>query len=112
MDEQISSIDLKILPKCFLYYHVNKRVRTWPLQTVFGFIANPREFIFLKPRVTQAAANAYGLDFLYESKPNWTTYQSLLDFVKQIKKDIIDLKPRDMIDMQSFIWVLGSEEYD
>ena len=25
------------------------RVSTWPLQTVFGFIANPNEHIFIKP---------------------------------------------------------------
>jgi len=87
------------------------RVRTWPLQTIFGFIARPKEFIFLKPRVTQKAAEAYGYDFIYESKPNWKTYQSLMGFVKQIKKDIADLKPRDMIDVQSFIWVMGSDEY-
>lgn len=87
------------------------RVRTWPLLTVFGFIAKPKEFIFLKPRVTQKAAEAYGYDFLYGSKPSWTTYQSLLNFCKQIKKDIADLKPRDMIDIQSFIWVMGSDEY-
>lgn len=88
------------------------RVRTWPLQTVFGFIAKPKEFIFLKPRVTQVAAKKYDFEILYESKPNWKTYQSFLKFVKQIKKDIADLKPRDLIDVQSFIWVVGSEEYD
>ena len=88
------------------------RVRTWPLQTVFGFIGNPNEFIFLKPRVTQKAAEAYDYDFLYESSLNWNTYLSLLDFAHVIKKEIADLKPRDMIDLQSFIWVLGSEEYD
>jgi hypothetical protein len=32
------------------------RVATWPVQTVFGFIAKPEEHIFLKPRVTQVAA--------------------------------------------------------
>jgi hypothetical protein len=87
------------------------RVRTWPLQTVFGFIADPKKHIFLKPRVTQIAAEKYGFDFHYSSKPNWETYQSLLDFAKQVKKDQADLKPKDMIDLQSFIWVQGSEEY-
>jgi len=86
------------------------RVRTWPLQTVFGFIANPKEFIFLKPRVTQEAAKKYGFEFNYFSKPNWATYKSYLDFVKQIKHDF-KLNPRDMIDMQSIIWTMGSEEY-
>ena len=88
------------------------RVRTWPLQTVFGFIANPDEHIFLKPRVTQVAAKKYGYDFAYQSKPNWETYKSLLDFAKQVRSDTADLKPKDFMDMQSFIWVLGSDEYD
>jgi hypothetical protein len=88
------------------------RVLTWPLQTVFGFIANPKEHIFLKPRVTQAAAEVYNFDFNYKSRPNWATYKSLLAFAKQIKKDLPGLKPRDYVDLQSFIWVLGSAEYD
>lgn len=29
-----------------------------------------------------------------------------------IKKDVVDLKPKDLIDLQSYIWVLGSDEYD
>ncbi|MCW3077700.1 MAG: hypothetical protein JWO32_2309 [Bacteroidetes bacterium] len=88
------------------------RVLTWPLQTVFGFIANPKEHIFLKPRVTQAAAEVYNYEFDYHSKPNWQTYQSLINFAKQIRKDTAELKPKDFIDLQSFIWVLGSSEYD
>lgn len=88
------------------------RVRTWPLQTVFGFIANPKEHIFLKPRVTQEAAKKYHYDFLYKSKPNWETYKSLIDFAEQVRKDTTDLKPKDFIDLQSFIWVMGSDEYD
>ena len=87
------------------------RVRTWPLQTVFGFIADPKKHIFLKPRVTQVAAEKYGYDFLYSSKPNWETYESLLGFAKQVKKDNADLKPKDMMDLQGFIWVMGSGEY-
>lgn len=88
------------------------RVRTWPLQTVFGFIANPNEHIFLKPRVTQIAAEKYQYKFNYKSKPNWETYKSLLDFAEQVRKDTADLKPKGFIDLQSFIWVLGSDEYD
>jgi len=87
------------------------RVHTWPLQTVFGFIANPQEHIFLKPRVTQIAAEKYQYDFQYRSKPNWETYKSLIDFAEQIRKDVADLQPQDYIDLQSFIWVLGSDEY-
>lgn len=87
------------------------RVLTWPLITVFGFIGNPREHIFLKPRVTKIAAEKYRYDFGYFSTPNWETYHSLLEFASLIKKDTVSLSPVDNIDLQSFIWVLGSEEY-
>jgi hypothetical protein len=88
------------------------RVLTWPLVTVFGFIARPRVHIFLKPTVTRLAAEQYGFDFRYESRPNWQTYHSLLNFARQVRADILDLGPRDMIDIQSFLWVQGSSEYD
>jgi hypothetical protein len=87
------------------------RVLTWPLATVFGFIAQPERHIFLKPTVTKIAARKYGFDFQYQSKPNWETYTSLLAFAETIRRDLRDLKPRDMIDLQSFIWVQGSDEY-
>ena len=88
------------------------RVLTWPLVTVFGFIAQPRVHIFLKPTVTRQAAMKYGFDFKYVSRPNWQTYRSLLDFAAQVRADVRDLGPRDMIDIQSFLWVQGSSEYD
>jgi hypothetical protein len=87
------------------------RVLTWPLVTVFGFIAQPDRHIFLKPTVTKIAARKYGFDFRYESKPNWETYASLRTFVETIRRDLRDLRPRDLIDLQSFMWVQGSDEY-
>ena len=87
------------------------RVLTWPVLTVFPFIAAPDQHIFLKPTVTRIAAQKYGFDFTYRSRPNWETYASLLDFARIIRRDVRDLRPRDMIDLQSFIWVQGSDEY-
>jgi hypothetical protein len=90
---------------------VQTRVLTWPLQTVFGFIGNPREHIFLKPRVTKIASEKYAYDFNYRSRPNWITYKSLLEFAELVRNDTAAYKPKDYIDLQSFIWVMGSEEY-
>jgi hypothetical protein len=39
------------------------------------------------------------------------TYESLLAFARQVGDDNADLRPRDMIDLQSFLWVQGSDEY-
>jgi hypothetical protein len=87
------------------------RVLTWPVTTVFGFIAQPEVHVFLKPMVTKRAAEAYGFDFMYRSRPNWETYQSLLNLAKRVERDVRDLRPKDMIDIQGFIWVQGSDEY-
>ena len=88
------------------------RVLTWPVVTVFGFIAQPRVHVFLKPMVTRRAAEEYGVEFIYKSRPGWETYKSLLDFAKRVSRDVRDLHPKDMIDIQGFIWVQGSDEYD
>ncbi len=88
------------------------RVLTWPVVTVFGFIAQPDTHIFLKPMVTKAAATEYDFPFVYNSRPSWETYNSLLEFGAQVNEDMQDLGPRDLIDAQGFIWVQGSSEYD
>ncbi|MES2635492.1 MAG: hypothetical protein V4669_21165 [Pseudomonadota bacterium] len=91
------------------------RVVTWPLVTVFGFLARPDRHLFLKPRATRKAAHDYGFDFEYQAQPSWDVYRSLLTFAAILRRDL-DKRPgfkaRDMIDMQSFIWVLGAPEYE
>ncbi|HEV7857314.1 MAG TPA: hypothetical protein VGO91_01570 [Pyrinomonadaceae bacterium] len=88
------------------------RVLTWPLVTVFGFIAQPDTHIFLKPNVTRAAAREYGFEFQYKSGPSWETYADLLEFAAAVRRDQRALRPLDMIDIQSFMWVQGSDEYE
>ena len=67
--------------------------------------------LFVKPLTTKRAAAAYGYELAYRSKPGWETYRSVLDFARTVRDDVADLGPRDLIDIQSFIWVLGSDEY-
>ena len=88
------------------------RVLTWPIVTVFGFIAQPDQHIFLKPNVTRRAAHEYRFPFHYGSDPEWSVYSSYVRFAEQVQRDLHDLRPRDMIDLQSFIWVQGSSEYE
>ncbi len=88
------------------------RVLTWPVVTVFGFIAQPKTHMFLKPNVTRIAARKFGFDFHYKTRPSWETYSDFLQFGQIVRSEVTDLRPRDLIDIQSFIWVLGSDEYD
>lgn len=87
------------------------RVVTWPLTTVFGFIARPDKHFFLKPTVTREAARRYGIALAYASRPSWSIYRGILEFVERVRHDIRDFQPRDMIDLQSFLWIQGSDEY-
>ena len=87
------------------------RVLTWPLVTVFGFIAQPKSHIFLKPNATKEAARILGKPFHYVSRPNWQTYSDYLTLAAEVRIGLRDLRPRDMIDIQSFLWVQGSDEY-
>ena len=87
------------------------RVATWPVVTVFGSIARPRVHLFVKPMTIRRAAEAYAFDLTYRSTPGWDTYGSVRELARTVRDDLADLRPRDQIDVQSFLWVLGSDEY-
>jgi hypothetical protein len=87
------------------------RVATWPTATIFGFLARPKMHLDLKPTVMRRAAAAYGRELAYRSTLGWDTYAAALDLARTVRHDLADLQPRDQIDIQSFLWVLGSGEY-
>lgn len=82
----------------------------WPIATYFMFITFPERHMFLKPVVTQDAANILGQEINYRPELNWLTYSQVLALAERIRKELQkdgreNLAPRDMIDVQSFIWV-------
>ena len=87
------------------------RLVTWPVATVFGFVAQPDTHFFVKPAVTRRAALACGLDLPYRSQPSADIYAHVLDLAATTRRWLRDLRPRDLIDIQSFLWVQGSDEY-
>ncbi|WP_298930736.1 hypothetical protein [uncultured Ramlibacter sp.] len=90
------------------------RLLTWPVATVFGFLARPDRHMLLKPRVTRKAAQDYGFNFRYKSTPSWPVYQELLTFAAILRRDLerrSTFRVRDLMDLQSFIWVQGAPEY-
>ncbi len=88
------------------------RVLSWPVLTLFPFIAQPSKHIIMKPTAMINASFELGYDLDYSSKPNFTTYERLLNLSQVLKVDIADLKPKDHMDTQSFLWVIGSSEYE
>jgi hypothetical protein len=78
---------------------------------VFAFLASPVRHIFLNPMVRRAAEQ-YGFPFQYQSRPNWDAYTNLLEFARAVRCDLSAMRPRNLIDIQTFLWVQGSDEYD
>jgi hypothetical protein len=79
----------------------------WPIATYFQFLRFPEKCIFVKPQVTADAADRCGFDIAYRPELNWPTYWKVTAFAEHLKTQIASLQPKDMIDVQSFIWVCG-----
>ena len=81
----------------------------WTVATYFLFIMYPEQHIFLKPVVTQNAAETSGFEISYRPALNWHTYKSVLRFANYLKAELVELSPRDMIDVQSFMWCIAQK---
>lgn len=81
----------------------------WTVATYLPFLWKPETHMFLKPEVTKDFATRVGhpLAAVYEAGLSHDVYGSLLDLAKETEQKLADLNPRDRIDIQSFIWVVG-----
>jgi hypothetical protein len=77
----------------------------WPVATYFQYLADPEQEMFLKPNPTKAFAAACETELNYAAHPNWKTYESLLALSVKLRDALAQagLRPRDMIDVQSFM---------
>ena len=69
--------------------------------------------MFLKPEVTKHAAAPTKAELNYKPDLNWLTYSCLLDFARYLKDELVvmEMNPRDMIDVQSFMWCITPGKY-
>jgi hypothetical protein len=82
----------------------------WTVVTYLPFLWRPENHMFLKPEVTQDFAARVGHRFAsdYEPRLRVSVYESLLDLPSKTAAELAELQPRDRIDVQSFIWVVGA----
>jgi hypothetical protein len=80
------------------------KVFTWPIVTLFPFLASPDRHLFVKPVATRNEAHRLRHDLGYDPAPNWGTYASALSMAGKLKDELSSLGCRDMIDVQSFIY--------
>ena len=81
----------------------------WTVATYLPFLWRPDSHMFLKPEATKdfAARVGHSLASLYHARLDYDVYACLLDLAKRTASELTDLAPRDRIDVQSFIWVVG-----
>ena len=72
----------------------------------FLFVVHPDKYMFVKPTIVQYASELCGFEINYKPELNWLPYQSILTFSKYLFSEISELKPRDMIDVSSFMWCI------
>lgn len=85
---------------------------SWPMMTYLPFFWRPQAHMFLKPRVTLDYAERVGHSFahVYAAGLKPEVYQSLLSLAEAAEASVADFEPRDRIDVQSYIWVVGAGE--
>lgn len=83
----------------------------WPFATLFSFIRNPQQSVFIKPTAIQNAAKALCWRINYKAEPNWKTYDAVLRLYSYVRTNLLEegMMPRDMIDVQAFVWLAGQK---
>ena len=84
----------------------------WTIATYFPFLAHPDTQIFVKPEVTKHAARVLGIEIGYQPDVTWQGYERVQQLAFSLREKLNaegreELAPADLIDVQSFIWVIG-----
>ncbi len=82
---------------------------SWPIATVFPFVAQPERHVVLWPKSTRSAAERLGCDLRYEPMPNWATYSTLRAFSAQLLDRLKAIGARDFIDVEAFLHVTATK---
>ena len=76
----------------------------WTYATYFLFLEDPVNAMFVKPEMLKKSLDLCKYPLVYESRPSASLYLEILAFSQWLKSKTHTLKPRDMIDVHSFMW--------
>lgn len=82
----------------------------WTIVTYLPFLWLPERHMFLKPETMKDFAGRVGHGFArtYRAALDFEVYESLLALAAETEREVQALEPRDRIDIQSFMWVVGA----
>ena len=87
------------------------QLNKWQFATLFSFIRHPQQFAFIKPTAIQNSARALCWRINYKADPNWKTYDAVIRLYSYVRTNLLEegLMPRDLIDVQAFIWSVAQK---
>ena len=78
----------------------------WTFPTYFLFMCHPDTEMFIKPMATKAFFEYLGVEDLgFSSTPSGKTYATISQHSHQLKDELKEYEPHDMVDIQSLIFV-------
>ncbi|MFW6184711.1 MAG: McrB family protein, partial [Chloroflexota bacterium] len=81
----------------------------WTFPTYFLFMTHPQEELFVKPQVARWLLKFLGHGPRYTTYPSGDVYRLLRDQAHALRDQLAQYGPRDMIDIQSFLWICARE---
>lgn len=81
----------------------------WTFPTYFLFLLDPQREYFVKPRTTRWFLQFIGAGDLYDPVPSGELYEAILGTLADLREELGQVGPRDMIDLQSLIYVAAAE---
>ena len=81
----------------------------WPFPTYLLFICHPDTELFIKPRTAEWLLKFMGEPQRIISPPNGQTYAGVKRIANSLYESLAPYGVRDMVDVQSFIWVCARE---
>ena len=81
----------------------------WTFTTYFLFLTQPEEELFVKPQVARWFLKFLGEGTSYTVRPSAEMYASLRQRAHGLRDALGTFGPRDMVDIQGFLWVCARE---
>ena len=91
----------------FVSWLDNLGAAKWPPSTYFRWILFPDREVLVQPNSVKAAADAWRYDVGYSPQVTWDGYRRIRDFCQFVHDELAEVKPRDFIDVQFFMWVVS-----
>lgn len=85
------------------------KVTCWPAATYFLMLSDYKRHIFVKPEVYKSLLENLNSPIEWNTDPNADLYATFQALAKRLRERLGSLGARDMLDVQSFMWVVKTK---